>query len=52
MKKVMEMNDIEIAKACIKKPIMEVANNIGLFEDQIELYGKYKAKIKFNDIIF
>ena len=45
------MNDIEIAKACIKKPIMEIANNIGLFEDQIELYGKYKAKIKFNDIM-
>jgi len=47
----MEMNDIEIAKACVKKPIIEVANDLGLFEDQIELYGKYKAKIKFNDIM-
>ena len=27
MKKVMEMNDIEIAKACVKKPILEVAND-------------------------
>lgn len=45
------MNDIEIAKASIKKPITEIANDIGLEEDQIELYGKYKAKIKFNDVM-
>ena len=45
------MNDIEIAKACVKKPINEIANDLGLEEDQIELYGKYKAKIVFNDIM-
>lgn len=45
------MNDIEIASTCIKKNIKEVANELGLFEDQIELYGNYKAKIKFNDIM-
>ena len=45
------MSDIEIAKACSKKNIMEVASKIGLDEDQIEAYGKYKAKIRFNDIM-
>ena len=45
------MNDIEVAKACIKKPISEIASDLGLDEEQIELYGKYKAKIKFNDIM-
>ncbi len=45
------MNDIEIAKACVKRPIIEIASDLGLEEDQIELYGKYKAKINFNDIM-
>lgn len=45
------MNDIEIAKACIKKPIIEVAKELGLEEEQLELYGKYKAKVNFNDIM-
>lgn len=37
--------DIEIAQACKMQPIMEVAKKIGLDEDDLELYGKYKAKI-------
>ena len=45
------MSDIEIAKACVKKPIIEIASDLGLEEDQIELYGKYKAKINYNDIM-
>lgn len=45
------MNDIEIAKTCVKKDIKEIALNLGLEEEQIETYGKYKAKIKFNDIM-
>ena len=45
------MNDIEIAKTCVKKDIREVAQRLGLSEDQIEIYGKYKAKIKFNDVM-
>ena len=28
------------------KPIIEIAKQIGLEEDDIEYYGKYKAKIK------
>ena len=47
----MMMSDIEIAKLCKKKNIVEVAKKLGLDEDQIETYGRYKAKIKFNDIM-
>ena len=39
------LSDIKIAKSIKLKPICEVAKNIGLSEDDIELYGKYKAKI-------
>ncbi len=37
--------DIQIAKEIIKKPIVEIAKQIGIDEDNLELYGKYKAKI-------
>lgn len=39
------LTDIEIAQACKMKPIVEVAKKAGLNEDDLELYGKYKAKI-------
>ncbi len=45
------MSDIDIAKTCSKKDIIEVAKDLGLEEDQIDLYGRYKAKIKFNDVM-
>lgn len=45
------MKDIEISNLCIKKDILEVAEKIGLEEDLVECFGKYKAKIKFNDIM-
>lgn len=45
------MKDIEISNLCMKKDIREVAESLGLEEDLIECYGKYKAKIKFNDIM-
>ncbi len=37
--------DIQIAQEAIMKPIVEVAQSIGIQEDELELYGKYKAKI-------
>ncbi len=37
--------DIEIAQAAQLAPITEVAESIGLSADDLELYGKYKAKI-------
>ena len=39
------MTDIEIAKNVKLKNITEIAKNIGIEEDEIEVYGKYKAKI-------
>ena len=39
------LTDIEIAQECKMKPIVEVAKKAGLDEDDLELYGKYKAKI-------
>lgn len=39
------MTDIEIADQATLKPINQIAESIGLSDDQIEQYGKYKAKI-------
>jgi formate--tetrahydrofolate ligase len=39
--------DIEIAQNSKMKPITEIAASIGLNEDDLELYGKYKAKLSF-----
>jgi formyltetrahydrofolate synthetase len=38
-------SDLQIAQAAIVKPILEIADSIGLTEDDLELYGKYKAKV-------
>jgi len=40
--------DIEIAQSAKLKPITEIAAGIGLSEDDIEPYGKYKAKISLD----
>ena len=38
-------SDVEIAQAAKMKPIEEIASKIGLVPDDLELYGKYKAKV-------
>jgi formate--tetrahydrofolate ligase len=38
-------SDIAIAQAAKLRPIRDVAVELGLSEDELELYGKYKAKI-------
>jgi len=38
-------SDIEIARAATMKPIKEIAATLGIQEDELELYGKYKAKL-------
>ena len=43
-------SDIQIAQGAVMKPIREIASSIGLEEEQIEFYGKYKAKIDVNQI--
>ena len=37
--------DIEIAKEAKMLPITEIAKKLGIEDDELELYGKYKAKI-------
>lgn len=37
--------DIEIAQEAVMEPIVRVAEKLGIKEDDLELYGKYKAKI-------
>ena len=39
------MTDIEIARNTKLNQITEIARNLGIKEDELEQYGKYKAKI-------
>jgi formyltetrahydrofolate synthetase len=38
-------SDIDIAQAAEIRPILEIAAKLGLIEDDLDLYGKYKAKV-------
>ncbi len=38
-------SDLEIAQAAQLKPIVEIAASVGLTEDDLDLYGRYKAKV-------
>lgn len=40
--------DLEIARAATMRPIVDVAADLGLTDDDIELYGRYKAKVKLD----
>lgn len=44
------LTDVQIAQNAKMLPIKEVAAQIGLSEDDLELYGKYKAKITMKTI--
>lgn len=44
------LSDIEIAQQTTLEPIVKIAEQVGLSEDDLELYGKYKAKISFDAI--
>ncbi|WP_448807370.1 formate--tetrahydrofolate ligase [Aminobacterium colombiense] len=41
------LSDIEIARSAKMKPIVEVAAQLGIDEEELELYGKYKAKVTY-----
>ena len=43
-------SDIEIAQEATMEPITKIASKLGLTEDEIDLYGKVKAKILKSDI--
>ena len=38
-------SDIEIAQSANMKPIVDIAKQLNISEDDLELYGKYKAKL-------
>ncbi len=44
------LTDVEIAQSCKMLPIKELASSIGIEEDYLDFYGKYKAKL--NDDLF
>ena len=39
------MNDLDIARTCVKKDISEIAEKLGIDSSLVTTYGKYKAKI-------
>ena len=39
------LTDIEIAKQADIKPISDIAEKLGISADELEFYGKYKAKL-------
>ncbi len=43
-------SDIEIAQAATMKPVTEVASRLGIPDDALDQYGKYKAKISLEYI--
>ena len=44
------LTDVEIAQSAKMEPITKIAQKVGLEEDDLELYGKYKAKISLEAI--
>ena len=40
-------SDIEISRDCEKANIIDIAKKIGINESDLELYGKYKAKVDY-----
>ena len=44
------LSDIEIAQQTKLEPITAIAKQVGLTDDDLELYGKHKAKISFDAI--
>ena len=44
------LSDIVISRSCVPKPIDRLAMEVGLLSDELELYGKTKAKVQL-DII-
>ena len=44
------MTDIEIAQKSTMLPIVDIAKSIGISEDDLENYGKYKAKVNIHSL--
>src|SRR5262245_64971962 len=46
----MGVRDLEIARAVKLRPIQEIAERAGLGADDLELYGRFKAKVGWDAI--
>lgn len=44
------MTDLEVEKQYKKKYIIDIASKLGLKEENLELYGNYKAKVHYNKV--
>ncbi len=44
------LSDIEIAQGANMKHIRDIAQSIGISEDELEFYGKYKAKLSYDAV--
>ncbi len=42
------LSDLEIAQAAKLKPIQEIAEKLGILDDELELHGKFKAKVELS----
>lgn len=42
------LTDIQIAQSCKMKPINQIASDLDILEEELEFYGKYKAKLSFD----
>ena len=38
-------SDLQIAQAATMRPILEVAERVGIAESELDLYGRHKAKV-------
>jgi formate--tetrahydrofolate ligase len=43
-------SSLEIAQEAVLRPVMDIAREAGLEEDEVDLYGKYKAKVSLGAI--
>uniref|UniRef100_A0A8C1AQV7 C-1-tetrahydrofolate synthase, cytoplasmic n=1 Tax=Cyprinus carpio carpio TaxID=630221 RepID=A0A8C1AQV7_CYPCA len=43
-------SDVTISRSCVPKPIECLAKEVGLFSDEVELYGRTKAKVQLKTI--
>lgn len=41
-------SDIAISRSCVPKPIDRLAREVGILSDELELYGKTKAKVQLS----
>ena len=44
------LSSLEIAQAAAMRPIADVAAEVGIEPDELELYGRYKAKVDLSSL--